>query len=199
MGYTTLETVKLYLDIPDEDENDDEILQLLIEEAQKVIETFCRQVFEVTEDSTKYFRLLPLNRGGKFDGRSLFLDDPLYEITTIVNGDGVAFSPTDYVTTPWDEPPFFVIELRQSTGVVWRPNSTYPSETVIAVVGKWGYSLSAPDDIRHATTRLAAWFYNQRKNSSDMDRTISVGDMTILPSRIPSDVYDLIKSYQRVV
>jgi len=72
-------------------------------------------------------------------------------------------------------------------------------ENAITIVGKWAYSATAPADITHACTRLAAYLYRQKDNAGDMDRAIVAGNATILPAKLPSDVAEILKPYRRLV
>jgi len=66
----------------------------------------------------------------------------------------------------------------------------------IAITGKWAYSTTAPAPVQHATVRLAAWMYRQKDNTGN-DAPIIAGDVTILPTRIPSDVEAMLAPFVR--
>jgi len=129
------------------------------------------------------------------DGRTLYLDADLAEVTTITNGTAVAV--TKYVTVPVNSTPYREIRLKQSAGELF----TYSSdpENAISVRGKWAYSTSAPADIVQATIRLAAYMYAQ-KDASVFYVTAFPGEgvMTV-PQGIPRDVREILDRRVKIV
>ena len=82
---------------------------------------------------------------------------------------------------------------RRADSVAWDGDGE------VVVTGRWAYSVTAPDDIRHATVRLAAYLYRQKDNAAgDLDRTVVVGGTTILPAVFPHDVERMLRPYRRV-
>jgi hypothetical protein len=68
------------------------------------------------------------------------------------------------------------------------------------ITARWGYSTDPPDDIVHATIRLAAWLYRQRGTANDPDRpTVADGGLVLLPSALPDDVRLILERYRDVV
>lgn len=196
MAYTDKDALKIYLGIDAGETSDDALLTTLIARAQAAVDRYCGQSFEASADTTRYYLATPCDDGGAVDGRDLILDAPLCAITSVTNGDGVAVASGDYVLLPINGLPKYAIRLKQSSGLWWTYDDDVESDQ-IAVVGRFAYSTSAPADVVHATTRLAAWFYRQRENANDLDRTVIVGDTTLLPGRMPQDVKDLLAPYVR--
>lgn len=196
MAYTDKDALKVYLDIPSATTADDALLTTLIARAQAAIERYCGQTFEAAADSTRTFLAMDTDDGGAVDGRDLIFDEPLCAITSVTNGDGAAVAAGSYSTLPRNATPWYGLRLKISSGLWWTYTNDVESDT-IAVTGRWAYSVSAPEDVVQATTRLAAWFYRQRDNANDLDRALVVGDVTVLPARIPQDVRDLLIHYRR--
>ena len=190
MSYITNTALKTYLDITSS--GDDTLLTSLITRTQAMIDAYCRQTFEASSDTTRYF-----DPTRDVNGRTLFLDYPLAAITSVTNGDSVVVSSGDYVTEPRNETPYRRLTLKSNATVAWTYSGT--PENAIAIVGKWTYSATAPDDIVQACTRLAAYLYRQRDNALDLDRTVIVGDATILPVTIPRDVQFTLRPYRRLL
>lgn len=190
--YTDATALKVYLDIASGNTDDDALLTVLIARAQAVVDAYCRQTFEAASDTTRYFDPTHDARG-----RDLFLDAPLAAITTLTNGDGVVVTSTQYVTEPRNSTPWYKLTLKQNVAVAWTYSGT--PENAISILGKWAYSTTAPVDVVQACTRLAAYFYRQRDNALDLDRTVIAGDATILPVTIPRDVMTLLRPYRRLV
>lgn len=198
MAYTTNTDLKIYLDIPSGTTTWDTLLTTLIARAQAVIDRYCGQSFEASADTTRYFSAASVENGGSVDGRDLILDAPLCAITSVTNGDGTVVSSGNYVKLPINGDRWYALRLKTASGLTWTYDDDIESD-LIAVTGKFAYSTTAPADIVQACTRLAAYLYNQRKNANDLDRAVVVGDMTILPARIPADVLSLLESYRRLV
>lgn len=193
MAYLTYTDLKVYLDIAVSNTDDDTLLTTLIARAQAMIDGECRQSFEAAADTTRYFQANGIDEGGQVDGRDLILDAPLCQITTVTNGDGTVVSASDYITLPRNLTPWYAIRLKESSGLRWTYDDDVESDTIV-VVGRWAYSVSAPTAIVQATTRLAGYLYRQRDNALDLDRTVITAGQTILPSRIPRDVRDILEN-----
>jgi hypothetical protein len=199
MAYLSKDDLKIYLKIASAVTTDDTLLTTLIARAQARIDAHCNQSFEATADSTRYFSSLSIEQGGAVDGRDLILDAPLCAITSVTNGDGVVASASDYTLLPINGTPKYAIRLKQASGLFWTYDDDVESD-LIAVVGKWAYSASAPNDIVHACTLLAAWYYRRRQNADDLDRTVITAGQTILPSRMPKEVLDILEDgYVRTI
>jgi len=185
MGYATLSELKSYLGI--DVTTDDFLLAQFLELAQGVIDGYCGRTFEAVT-ATKYFT------SGDVDGRFLLLwGEDLLTVTTLTNGDGVAISSANYRLEPRNETRKYGIRLDNDTD--WEFTDT---DSEIAVAGTWGWSISAPGDIKHACIRLAAFMYRQKDTSSDIDRALVTGDgVTIMPSSIPADVKAILSTYRR--
>lgn len=191
MAYTTVSLLKTYLGATTS--NDDTLLTALIARAQAIIDAYCQRTFEASANTSKTF-----DADRDTDGAWLYLDEDLASINTVTNGDGdVLTASTEYMTEPRNRTPYFAIKLISQSGLSWT--WTTAPENAITISGKWAYSTSAPDDIVHATLRLAAYLYRQRDNAADLDRPVYVGNATILPSQLPSDIKTILAPYRRLV
>jgi hypothetical protein len=76
------------------------------------------------------------------------LDADLLAITSVTNGDDTAVTSSQYVTQPRTaaDTPFWAIDLRQSTSVIWREDSNGSPEGVIEIAGLWGFREFYPTD-----------------------------------------------------
>ncbi len=194
MAYTSNSDLKTYLGIPSATTADDTLLTTLITRAQAAIDSYCRQSFEASGDTTRYFD--PTER---VRGRTLYLDAPLCAITTLTNGDGNTIASNLYVKEPRNTTPWYALTLKADAGVAW----TYTSapENAISIAGKWAYATTAPADVVQACTRLAAYFYRQKENqSAELDRPVVAGaGVVLLPGTLPSDIKSLLAPYRRLV
>jgi hypothetical protein len=187
--YTDTGTLKRYLGISTT--TDDVLLYEEIVRAQAVIDAHYGYAFEVSSNTSRTFDAVR-----DVDGVRLLLDKPLASINSVTNGDGTTVTSSQYVTEPRNNTPFWAIVIRSDASISWT-YSSYP-ENAITVSGKWAWSTVPSYDIVQATVRLAAFFYRQKDNLLDMDRTIIAGTTTILPAAIPADVMALLRKHQRI-
>lgn len=180
MAYTDKTAVKAYLGIATTD--DDALLDALIPRAQAVIDAKTGRTFEAATDTVRYFAACDVV------GATLYLDADLCAITSIVNGDGETL--TEYTTQPRNRKPWHSLTLKDG---MW---STVDD---IAITGRWAYMQTADASIQHIAIRLTSWLYRQKDNHTDMERTTVVGNMTILPARLPADIEEMLHPYRRLV
>ena len=187
MAYATITDLTVYLGI-DESTADDGLLTQLLARAQAAIDTYTRRTFEAAADVTRWHTL------DNVWGRQLQLDGDCCAITAIVNGDGATVAAAEYYTLPRNRTPFYAVELYGDSTVGWVDGGRSGGQ--IAVTGRWAYSTTAPADVTHACVRLAAWFYRQKDNAA-ADQAMIIGDTTILPARIPTDIESMLAPYVR--
>lgn len=167
--------------------NDDTLLATLLTAAQAFIESDAGagHIYEVSADSTRSFDAVL-----DVEGRALYLDHDLCQITSITNGDGQTIASSQYVTetaggernrTPWR-----VIRLRQTATVYWQASPTTGPENAITIVGRWGYSVTPPEKVKEWARELTTYLYRRAQAKGDSDRPLLTGDgVTILPSDVP--------------
>jgi len=187
MAYTESTYVKAYLGIDTND--DDALIDSLIERAQKIIESYTGRVFEA-ETETKYFYTQNI------EGRWLYLwGYDLMTVTTLTNGDGTEITSGQYRLEPRNTTPKYAIRLNED--YTWEFDD---SDDEVSIAGTWGYTTTAPHDIKHACIRLTAFLYRQKDTSADVDRPLITGDgVTIMPSSFPADVKSILDNYKRRV
>lgn len=190
MAYTTTALIKTYLGITGS--GDDTLIGDIITRAQAMIDSYCRRSFEASGDTTRKF-----DPTSDVVDRTLLLDADLCAITTVTNGDGNAIASSEYVTEPRNSTPYHGITLKSSSTAYWTYSTTH--EDSISIAGKWAYSTSAPDDIVHATIRLAAYLYRQKDNARDTGGDVVVDDTVVRAMTIPADVRATLSPYRRTV
>lgn len=167
---------------------DNDLLSDLLDEAQKYIESRTGKIFESTT-ATRYYRQPAV------DGTILYLDEDLLTITTLTEGDesGTEIPSTEYWLLPRNEgPPYRRIELKANSDYSWD----WTTDGEISVEGTWGFSTTAPHDIRRATIILAAYLYRQKDSEVwDVVAVPEAGVVTI-PQGIPATVKRIISKYQ---
>ena len=209
MAYTTTALVKTYLGVTSS--SDDALIGTLIVRAQAMVDKHTARTFEASTDVTKYFDSVmnvdaPINRRGYLVrdsyGTTLYFSEGLelaQAPTTVTNGDAtVLVLNTDFVTEPVNTAPYFGLAMMTSSSNVWTQAASGASQRAVSVLGRWAYSVSAPDDIVAATIRLVSFMYRQRESNADLDRAISVSDgMVLHPSKIPADIATILLPYKR--
>ncbi len=194
MAYVDKIAVKQYLGISAA--TDDTLIEALIARAQKAIESYCHRQFEA-QTGTRYYRQADVGtedllEQGVYD--ILYLDADLLSVTTLTNGDGTEIPSSGYWLDPRNSgPPYWYIVLKSPYS--W----TFDTDGEISVSGTWGYALAAPEDIVHATVRLAAYYYRQ-KDAQVFDTTAApeLGVITV-PQGLPADVRILLEPYRRLI
>lgn len=195
MAYAELPDVRLWLGTTTEEDN--ALLQILLIRSQAMIEqSFGGLVFEASADATRYY-----TPGHHTRGSELMLDYPLYNITSITNGDGHALTGSEYTTSPkvltgvtGGRPHYKSIKLLWSSGLMWEADSNGDPEDAIAIVGRWAYGSTVHPSVAHATVRLAAYLYRQRA-SGDVDRpAVTESGIMLLPGTLPKDVKEILSA-----
>lgn len=186
MTYITLAEYKQYADITSTDATDDAALTQLIASACAMIDTLTNRTFTLRTE-TRLFDVPP--------GRTLWLDDDLYSVTSVTNGDGVAVSSADYVLLPANVRPCYAISL---IGDVYWTGNTTTDKQVIRVVGAWGYSTSPPADIKFAALEIARAAAGRRSGQGQEGvARVTAGGIVITPQGIPKAAAEVIVRLRR--
>jgi len=194
MAYCSVTDVKQYLGTSGTGDN--ELIETLINSAQSDIDEFTQRTFEASTNTTRYFDAVR-----DTDGLWLFLDEDLVSINTITNNADAAspemISASEYITNPRNQTPYFAIKLLSSSDKYW--DYTNDSEMGIEISGKWAYSETAPNDIKQACIRLAAFMYRQ-KDAQVFDVTaIPDAGVITIPVGIPADVAIMLRPYRKII
>jgi len=183
MAYATVEAIKSYLDISSAEH--DAVLETLLDAATAFIERYTGKRFRAVSD-THYFGPEAVDLATS----TLILDDWAVAITQVINGNGEEIPEAGWVPVP-RRPPHFGVRT-------WYPYR-WDLSGHIAVTAKWGWSETPPDDIVHATVRLAAYFYRQRDAQIfDVTAFPDAGAITI-PKGVPADVREILNNYRSLV
>jgi len=171
---------------------DDALLQEAVDDAIAHIQNETHRVFEAAT-GTRYYERSALDDD---DSTILDLDGDLCSVTMLLNGDSAA---TEIVLANYwllDRnlgPPYRAIKLKSNTGVYWEWDTDY----WVSVAGTWGYSATAPADVKRAVTVLAAYFFRQ-KDASVFDITaIPDAGVITIPQGIPATVQKVVAKYRR--
>jgi len=124
------------------------------------------------------------------------MDYDLLTITELLNGD--ADNTEILAATYWllDRnygPPYRAIQLTTNDGIYWE----WDIDEWVSVAGTWGFSTTAPQDIKQAATVMAAYFYRQRKAQVFDVTAIPEAGVITIPVGIPATVTKIITRYKR--
>jgi len=179
MAYVTLAEVKQQGGYDASDTFHDGLITSLIPRAQNTIETITNNVFEVSNTSERKFDYML-----QTDGFKLYFDEYLATTDSLVvtNGTGDVIASSNYVTMPRNHAPFYGLQLKTDTDVVWDYEDS--PEDAISIVGYWGYSTTPPDAIKQVAIQLILHWVRQ----NDQDT----------PEPMPADVNMMLKPYIRL-
>ena len=194
MAYTTWSDVKAYLDISATTTSSDYSLVMdLITRAQKAIDQYTERSFEGSA-TTRYFEV-----NEDTDREWLYFDEDCAKITKIksnCDGTTVTINTTEYITVPRNFTPYHAVKLLDSTTNTW--DYTNDPENGVQVKACWAYSTVAPDDIKHATIRLASYYYKQRDAQTFDVTAFPQAGVIEIPKGIPADVKLILDPYRKV-
>lgn len=203
MAYLELTELKRYLGITSASE--DTLLGEIIDNVTREIATRTHRHFELESTHgggppvtihAHYFSPRRFVDGGNtLDAITLNLNEDLYELTSITNGDGVAISISDVTLYPQNAlPPYGQIRIKADKGIYW----TGDHDASIVITGKWGYSQTVPGDIKQAALIMCKHYYEQRPGTSGLSAPVISADGVVIQSgSTMSDAMRILKSYIR--
>jgi len=189
--YATLAQLKTYLGVTST--ADDALLTDLLVRATAIIEQMTRKTFSAPAATSRTFGREVMLWDGVLKRDYLLLQSGVYiaQLISATDGDSATIPLTEIATHPPDAP-YTVLARRDRR---WCGASQQAT-----ITARWGYSITPPADIVHATIRLAAWLYRQRGTANDPDRpTVADGGLVLLPSALPDDVRLILERYRDVV
>lgn len=162
---------------------DDSEYQLFIDDATAFIESETKRVFSAVT-ATKYF-----NEQAQDKGRlELIFTSDLLTVTSVVNGDDVALTATDYWAYPRNASRKFGVEIRPTSGAAWSFTNGY-----VAITGTWGAMATPNTFIKHLTYR-AAWWMQQSRTTTGQVTTFGDGTRTQDGTTPPDIMRDIKRS-----
>jgi hypothetical protein len=190
-AYASITDFKAYARITSTDTTDDGVIGDILESASKLIDTETRRTFYARVETRLYD--VP-------DTDTLYIeDDDLLTVTTLTNGDSTVLTTTDYILLPANSYPKYAIKLKDSSTYSWAEDSSGNSEQAISILGTWGYSSSAPADIKEACLEIATAFYHRRFGENmATESTMTTGGVIVTPRDIPASARSIIANYARL-
>lgn len=185
-SYPGYQDVKLYLSITTS--SDDALLVATLKRAIASFEGLCGRSFvPVTE--TRYFSADSENVINS--NKLVFREDEAFSISQLkING--VVVTSTHY----WLD--VRGISIKQGSEFSFLEYDENPHNS-IEVTGTWGYGEDVPDDVFGAIVRLTAWFYQQKDNALELDRSVAMANGMALPAGFPKDVIDAARFHRKLI
>lgn len=128
--YTTVDAVRSRYLSSDKDARDEVIHDLIVSTSREIEQICNRKFYPRTE--TRYYDTPTL-------GRVVTLDDDLLDVTAFTNGDGTAFSASQYKAYPLNESVKTELRVLQSSSAGLLADANGDSDGAINVAGVWGY------------------------------------------------------------
>jgi hypothetical protein len=189
MSYCDIEDIKRYLGITED--SDDALIEQSILAAKTAIDAYCDTVFDTTEDIPRYFS----SRDDGIWGAYLHLGrNRLAATPTSVSIAGTDVT-SDIIPMP-NERPITQLYLMSNAPQTWRDSGDDPAIS-ISITGKWGYSTTAPTDIKQAAVIWASFLYQQK--DAFIDGTVASSSeerRNVIPG-VPRGAIHLLAPYKR--
>ena len=192
-------------------EDDDGIICRLIESASRYIDHNTARKFYLTTE-TRYFNTPGWDKfieyGGaaagylpsvQFYENKLRMDDDLFSVSSVVNGDGATLDPSQYTVIPYNTTPHYAILLRGNN--VWKPSNASDPIMAISVTGSWGFCdiEDVPADLVEVCFSITKSALNRRFGENMTQRAVvTLAGAVISPEDVSSKDFDVIRCHQRI-
>ncbi len=167
----------------------DSLLEACLDSAEREVLNFCARSSQWTgfesSTGTRYYRqgdVIRLEYDGLV-GPVLWLGDAdLQSVDTLTNGDGTAFTSTEYWAEPRNRKPYRYIRLRTGQSWVWDTDGE------VSVAGSWGFSTGADPTIKQCVRETAKYLLDLRVSQVwDVTAQPDIGVITV-PKGMPAHV-----------
>jgi hypothetical protein len=166
---------------------DDTAICAVITAVSRAIDAYCGRTFYARTE-TRYFDVP--------GDRELRVDDDLLTVTTLTNGDATAIASSDYDLIPKNLTPKYGIRLKASSSVSWELSTTTYDEIAITVAGTWGYSATAPADVKQACIIQSMRIFKRKDAPFGIAGAAEMGQSIVIPKLDP-DVGLILAPYRR--
>ncbi len=189
-GYTTLAELKARLNSPPA--ANDAVLESVIEAVSRWIDKYCGRRFYALSE-TRYFTAE--------DDELVFVGD-LLSVTSLATdrtGDrsyGDIWQSTDYDLEPANAD----LDGKPFTQIRTAPTGRYSFPTFrrgVKVVGEFGYSLAAPDEVSEACLLQASRLFRRKDAPFGVAGAPEIGQMSVIP-RLDPDVRTLLDPFRKM-
>lgn len=180
------------MDITSLDVLDDAVLETLIADASRAVDTYCGRRFYAAAAAEQYD--VPA-------GRTLWLRGDWLAVSSVVNGDGTTLAAGAYDVLPLGERVRYAIRLRPGANVSWTATPDGDTLGAITVSGSTGYVDRAATDVdsqriiavtRRAAIIIAGAYYRKRFGVAVESATVTAAGIVLTPQGIPRDAAELL-------
>jgi len=193
---------------------DDAVIGILIESASRYIDRGTARRFYLNGQETHYFNVPGWEKfieggGSYYSGYGmptqineprLMLDNDLYSLTSVVNGDGTTLVENmDFVQVPFNTVPKYALVTLSMQ--YWKAMNNIQPVRAIQVTGQWGYCdiTNVPGDIVEACLGIVTAAYNRRLGENIAQKVvITAAGATISADDVPSKCQEIISCYRRM-
>ena len=193
-GYTTLAQVQYRLNPAGltGQTTDDAVIERMVEGVSRWIDNLTRRTFYARTE-THYYDCPQ-------SGLALFInDDTLLSISTLTNGDGTVITSGQYKLYPLNTTQKYEIVLLPSAGITWTLSTADDVEAAISVAGTWGWTSSAPHDIREACEEIVVIAFKNRTGLGDSAAHLSAFGAIMPDAKIPDIAAAILAAYPPVM
>jgi hypothetical protein len=198
--YCELWEAKSYCGIELADATKDGFISSLITAASNYIDAKTNRRFYTTAaDETRYYQVVDERDG---DSGVLWLRDDLLSVTSLKtdeDGDGVyevTWTTSDYKLFPLNA----VVSGRPYTWIETRPNGSYGFplrvQAGIQIIGKFGYSTSAPAVVKNACLLQVSRWWNRKNAPFGVVGSADMGQAVVVPKLDP-DIAEMLDGVTR--
>lgn len=192
-GYATLaEWLEYAVEDAGTDTDDDALIEDMIEAASRFIDEKTQRTFYARTETRNFD--VPPNK------RVLILDDELLSLTSLTNGDSSTIATGDVRLYPLNNAPYSLVKIKSGSNEWWKADTDGDKEEAIKVEGSWGFSTTAPADVKQACMEIVKNLYGRRFGAEGEDSavTLTVGGVVIEPTDISAFAASVIAKRRRI-
>jgi hypothetical protein len=197
-GYATLAETRTFMRIDSTDAADDTVIESLIENASRLFDGETgRRFYTTASDETRTYTA---------EFSDVVFTDEIISITTLKTDDDEdrvyenTWAVTDYDMLPENA----TLNGFPVMYIVPSPNSEYSgfptNRKGVQIVGKFGWSATAPTDIKIAVMEITNSVYKKRfGENTTATATITGAGVVITPKDVPDTAYRTITHYRKLI
>ena len=203
-SYATLAQVREFGKFKSGETDDDDLLTNLITRVSAMFDAWTgyHSGFVPSDDETRYYDADAIAVDAYDDGvrvGDLLLEDTLVSITSLTNGDGdaTAISSDDYFLMPRSFERKHFIRIKEASSVDFE----FDTDGYVVVAGKYGYTLTTPEDVRQAVIEAVLHLYDRAKNKRHSGNEVkqSMDGIQITLNSMPKSFKAAVDQYKKKV
>lgn len=176
-SYATLSEVREFGKFKVAETDDDTLITNLITRVSKMFDQWTGYTsgFVPDADETRYYTeddVADDDYGDGVKAGDLVMDGTLLSITSLTNGDtdATAIAGSEYFLMPRSFERKHYIRIKEASSVDWE----FDTDGYVVVVGKFGYTLTTPDDVKQAVIETVLHLYDKAKDKRFTSNQVKV-------------------------